>query len=271
MSFEKIRLKSWAEIDQYARPGWIYRGQSSCESSLMTSLERCCMREKLVGSKRSLMEQKLLRQFRRAYHHYSSHVPSPSHTLEWLSLMQHHGAPTRLLDFTYSIYVAAYFALEGAREKEEDEQDRAVWLLNFNWALDESIALMKNAGKDKADMLKEFYEETHMAIVPDFFFKAPSVPSVCPQNPFRLAERLRIQKGVFVIPGSIELPFEENVRAMPGYNVAENFVKLIIPHGVRREALRRLFDMNISRTSLFPGLDGFSQALGVYDPDYPKP
>src|SRR5438093_2893211 len=35
-------------------------------------------------------------------------------TLEWLALMQHYGAPTRLLDFTYSFWIALFFAFEEA-------------------------------------------------------------------------------------------------------------------------------------------------------------
>ena len=37
----------------------------------------------------------------------------------------------------------------------------------------------------------------------------------CPQNPFRLNERLTIQKGVFMCPGNVTVPFEENLGSLP--------------------------------------------------------
>ena len=43
---------------------------------------------------------------------------------EWMALMQHHGAPTRLIDFTWSPYVAAFFALERTLA------DGVVWAVN---------------------------------------------------------------------------------------------------------------------------------------------
>ena len=62
-------------------------------------------------TKRAAVEIRLSREFRRAYHDYATHIPSQGSVIEWLALMQHHGAPTRLLDFSYSVYVAAYFPL----------------------------------------------------------------------------------------------------------------------------------------------------------------
>jgi hypothetical protein len=91
--------------------GWLYRGQRGADWSLQTSLERCD-RQGIPAARRVSVELELSREFRRAYHQYALHVPRPESVLEWSSVMQHHGAPTRLLDFTYSIYVAAYFALE---------------------------------------------------------------------------------------------------------------------------------------------------------------
>lgn len=55
--------------------------------------------------------------------------------------MHHHGAPTRLLDFTYSIYVATYFAAENA------ERDAAVWAIDGRWALRLAAHVLRGGGK----------------------------------------------------------------------------------------------------------------------------
>jgi len=162
--------------------------------------------------------------------------------------------------------VAAYFALENAFEK-----DCAVWAVNGPWALNESIRVMKHCGKEDADVLKDLYDEKHKGVFQEFFLDDPAVACASPQNPFRLNQRLRIQNGVFLIPGSVAIPFEENLRAMPGHKDTTKVIRLVIPRACRRGALRQLFDMNISRTSLFPGLDGYARTLGVYHPALEQP
>jgi hypothetical protein len=181
--------------------------------------------------------------------------------------MQHYGAPTRLLDFTYSIYIACYFAAETA------ESDAAVWAVDSVWALTESASALKAAGKGDdealAALLGQFVERTEL-LISDLFFAAPATLMACPINPFRLNERLRIQKGIFIAPGSVEATFAENLAALPGHKNPENVLQIIIPQSMVREVLAQLFQMNITRTALFPGLDGYSHALGIYHPIFDK-
>lgn len=72
------------------------------------------------------------------------HVPED--VIEWLALMQHFGAPTRLLDFTQSPYVATYFAVEDATE------DSVIWAVNESWVRNQAgrLALEKDERIQKA-------------------------------------------------------------------------------------------------------------------------
>lgn len=174
--------------------------------------------------------------------------------------MEHHGAPTRLLDFTYSIYVAAYFAIEAA------EGDSAVWAVNGPWALQQSAALLRATGKREVNRMLTPVVEGDEEVVQALFLSEPYVRAAWPINPFRLNERLRIQRGTFLIPGDISQSFMANLGALPGHDRRDNIVKIVIPYTETRKALQHLFLMDISRTSLFPGLDGYAQSLGVYHP-----
>src|SRR3989304_3886447 len=93
---------------------WIYRGQRSCTWRLETAFERAGEQFGVHGEEKIKVERNMLREFKRRLHQYTDNVPDDNSTDEWLALMQHYGAPTRLLDFTYSPHVAAYFAFENA-------------------------------------------------------------------------------------------------------------------------------------------------------------
>ncbi len=268
MPIKTKTLRTWDEIHQYANaefrePGWLFRGQRDAKSDLKTSLERFFTRQGVSNPvKRRNIEDQLFREFRRVYHHYARHDPRGIADLEWLSLMQHHGAPTRLLDFTYSIYIAAYFGLEKA------EGDSAIWAVRYRWALDESTNLFQTVGRPDAVIksMKVRPLEGDGGLLESLCWTDPYVCSVWPRNPFHLNERLQIQRGAFLIPTDISETFMYNLMALSGWENRRNVRKIIIRHSQRGRALRNLFDMGISRTSLFPGLDGFAQSLGVYNP-----
>jgi hypothetical protein len=172
--------------------------------------------------------------------------------------MQHHGAPTRLLDFTYSVYVAAYFALEEA----ESDSDSVVWALDGPWALQRAAALLKRAGKQGTESMFKPFMDKDEKLAESLFMTKPYVAAVWPINPFGLNERLRVQQGVFLIQGDISKPFLDNLSALSN-GPTDNIVRIVIPESLRIPALRALWSMDISRAALFPGLDGFAKSLGV--------
>ena len=86
---------------------WAFRGLGDADYILRANIEG-------VATKPGIAEDYLEREFRRRAHHFLADVPPRLDDLEWLALMQHHGAPTRLVDWTKSPYVAAFFAAESA-------------------------------------------------------------------------------------------------------------------------------------------------------------
>jgi hypothetical protein len=262
MAIAEVILRKWSDIHDFGRRNWLFRGQRSARWDLKTSLERCFEREAVAGEARIALEAELLREFRRTFHNYAVHIPERSSVIEWLSLMQHHGAPTRLLDFNYSIYVASYFALETA------DEDCAVWAIDAEWVMGAAVEAMKQAGKSNAVKLHAKTSEDHETIADEILFKPPFVSSVLLLSPFRLNERLRIQKGTFLVPGDVASSFMDNLRSHAGHELEDRVLKIVLPARLRGEALEKLHYMNISSTSLFPGLDGYARSLGIYHPAF---
>lgn len=217
----------------------------------------------------------MLRQFQRRAHHYITDPPSPEHKLEWLALIQHHGGPTRLLDFTHSFYVAAFFALERAT------QDAAIWAVNLD-ALEQSIRDKKKLGPrgdDNVDRTNaKLIDLTEANLRGEVMDKL-----VIHVEPDRMNERISIQQGLFLFPCDISCSFEDNLAAtfdLPldifQRQVAtpfsmtdlstfspyqEKIIKIVVPRKSVRVALIDLQAMNVTSATLFPGLDGFARSL----------
>jgi len=131
------RFQKWAERLQGS---WAFRGHADAGWDLETSLDRetvlDCKTEnsRTVVRRAAFHEKPLLREFQKRAHQYLSHLPADDQIIDWLALMQHYGAPTRLLDWTRSPYVALYFAVEESVRK----NPAAVWAIDCDWALKES-------------------------------------------------------------------------------------------------------------------------------------
>lgn len=273
--FLVIEPSDWATARELGASlsGWIFRGHGNAESPLETTLCRTANRR--TGPLPFLFdwEERILRQFQRRAHHYVVDLPRRRDRLEWLALIQHYGGPTRLLDFSYSFYVAAFFAMEKPKRREA----AAVWAVNDK-LLGQRIAAKFDSKWPPKDADRMNLE--HIRFVNEFLTrKREPEPFVIGVAPERLNERLSIQQGLFLAPCDISAPFEQNLaatfrldpealrkreatpwngRPLPNETA---LLKIRLPQHLHTKALRDLHAMNVTSASLFPGLDGFARSL----------
>jgi hypothetical protein len=250
-AFSKRTVRTWDEFLAIRRSfgfGWIFRGQAT-DWTLSTALERACLSAKIGLKPAAEIEAQLVRDFRRRY--AGPDIGDVRGDMMYcLALMQHHGAPTRLLDCSYSPFVAAYFALECAAS------ECFVWCMNGEWLLEQCRRAIPEIDRRNVDADRN--DATFDAV----YVKAKR-PFVFPDNPLALNQRLIAQQGVFLVPGDVSLPFEDNFLALGTAGRRAHLVKLRCAFSNRAKsiALGELHAMNINRASLFPGLDGFAQSL----------
>lgn len=265
---------------EYAGPDdwyWIFRGVKKHFYPLKSALDRRMEDRSKFGSAhnysqidRQAAEDYLLSQFKKAAHHFTESSTMPDNTLESLALMQHYGAPTRLLDFTRSPYVACFFALEESTKKKPDVtakkvapelEDCAIWAVNTLWLIENGFRRVRGSllGYTKDSLLDS-------EIVADKFDKLlvqNREPLVLPVVPPRSNPRLLVQQGLFLCPSLAENCFEQNFASyQEDEDMDEHVYKIVIQGRIRTEVLSELRLMNISRASLFPGLDGYASSLG---------
>ena len=247
-------IKTWEDflrLPHLSEDDWIYRGQAE-NWPLRTSLERACGRSNIHLKDAPSIEKVLITNFRRRYDGNDQQFVL-SDTLYCLALMQHHGAPTRLLDWTYSPYVALYFALEFCCGSS------VVWCVNQTWWSKQARAIV---GDTNYEQRSNYETRNDDSFVPLYMRDKP-YRMVYLENPFFFNQRLNIQQGVFLCSGNVAVPFEENLRALEGCYHESAVIKVICEITIeeRLRAMKELHKMNIHRESLFPGLDGFAQAL----------
>ena len=179
----------------------------------------------------------------------SSSNTSPTRTMIFSGsqLMQHHGAPTRLLDFTWSPYVAAFFALERATK------EAAVWAISplGIWNTVYSFATQEVMAKELNPRIPGNYRK---------YYLGNTVPFVLYGEPNIMNKRLIAQSGTFVVPGILDRPVDEILSFNPAPNaMCYKFVLKTV--NLRDNAMRTLYNMNITNATLFPDLDGLARSM----------
>lgn len=247
--------KSWKELQELLfqdtydprigryRSSYIYRGMNDSSHTLKTSLAR-------LGGSYDLLERHLLRNFKK----YA--LPgSLNEDSIWniLALAQHHGLPTRLLDWTYSPYVALHFA---TNDIQKYDRDGIIWATNYvslNEHLPDRLQNVINREQSNTftadmldsvckdlDSLKRLEEEEFL-----LFLEPPS-----------LDDRIVNQFALFSLLSSNTASMDEWLE-----DHDNSVFRIIIPKEMKWEFRDKLDQANITERVLFPGLDGLSMWL----------
>lgn len=153
--------------------------------------------------------------------------------LAWWPIMQHHGAPTRLIDWSVSPFVAAYFATE------QSPEDVGVVLV-----------IDANAPTKHSNRIKTEWSASD--------FRNPLAPqTVRTLRSTTLRERTAAQQGFFTLATN---PIADHSRLLGQADAIRR--KLVIPNELKPEFLRQLHIMNVTAHTLFGGIDGLGRAAG---------
>ncbi|HLY19267.1 MAG TPA: FRG domain-containing protein [Bryobacteraceae bacterium] len=253
--YKQYRLKSWDDflkiITGSPYSNWAFRGSPDESWPLESTVSRYFRNFQIDRRAWPHQEGRILRIFKRKAHQFLAQPPDADDDFQWLALMQHHGAPTRLLDFTWSPYVAAFFALERATG------DAAVWALNPTDISAGGIRRFSKAAKP--GITKRAMDPRRKGNFARYFLKG-NREFIWLGEPDTMNRRLIAQSGTFVLPGVIDKPMEEIV---PNYRDPKNMMaKFILPAAeVRETGLRELYRMNITYATLFPDLDGLARSM----------
>src|ERR1700721_835542 len=254
--YEIHRLQSWEEflslITDSPYRHWAFRGQRDAAAPLFSLLSRHFINYNIDPRAWADQEERIVRIFKRKATPFLTHVPERSDDFQWLSLMQDHGAPTRLLDFTWSPYVAAFFALERATG------EAAVWARNPAAI---SAGGIRRSPKSKARAIATSAMDPRLAGNFARYFLKGNREFIWLGEPEVMNRRLIAQSGTFVLPGALDRPMEEIARQYP--DPKNMMAKFILPAAkIRETGLRELYRMNITYATLFPDLDGLARSLG---------
>lgn len=255
MTTNIIRISSWHELQEQLyedswnpelgrfRSRYAFRGLSDARYPLQTTLIR-------LGGKFEDLERHLLRNFRK---YALRNVVQHDSVWHWLSVAQHYGLPSRLLDWTYSPLVAMHFATANI---EKFDIDGVIWAVNYVHAhrlLPERLRFQldqEGANVFTVDMLAaavKSLEELSNLCRNDFvlFIEPPSMD-----------DRIVNQFALFSVMSTSKDVLDDWMKDYP-----ELWRKIIIPAELKWEIRDKLDQANITERVLFPGLDGLSRWL----------
>ncbi len=255
---KELRVDSWLELQEALfagawndelrrfRPSFAFRGVQDAQHDLSTSLNR--RQGDFAAHEKDLL---------RAFQKYARGGSQPCESVwDWLALAQHHGLPTRLLDWTFSPYVALHFVTE---DPERYDEDGAVWCVDYretNRLLPKPLqTALREEGADvfTAQMLASVAGDLHS------FDRLAKHPFVLFFEPPSLDDRIVNQFALFSVMNGPMLRLDTFLESQK-----RGVRRLVVPASLKWEVRDKLDQANITERVLFPGLDGLSRWLRRY-------
>lgn len=229
----------------------VYHGSSAAAHPLLTSLDR------LGGTSpphtKAHLEAHVLRSFARYSRPY---LPAPpSNAWELLVIAQHHGVPTRLLDWSYSPLVAAHFATRGARPG----HGCAVWRLDWQrvhraFGLPALALLIEN-------LLDPDLFGVAAAVTPWDLFDGGLPAFACMIEPPSLDARVVAQSAAFTLCSETSRSFEAFLSER---GLGDALTKFVVPAEAVPHVRDQLDLSGVEERRLFPDLDGVAASIRRY-------
>jgi hypothetical protein len=258
-------IGSWRELDDAvaaagkeghragrAHSSLVFRGLARSTYTNRSSLAR-------LGEDSPRLERHLIRNFRKY-----AHREQPGPTLwDWMSLAQHHGLPTRLLDWTFSPLVAAHFATATSAGAEA-----MVWAVDCAAAHELLPPQLERAlrGEGATVFTTELLAE-HAPTLGDLDELGGPDPFVLFFEPPSLDDRIVNQSAVLSMMSDPRADFDDWLEAHPGTWHAWR-----ITADAKAEIRARLDQANVTERVLMPGLDGLAAWLRrYYAPEQVRP
>ena len=270
---ENIEPSSWSDcVDLLLSSGGdnaLYRGQRRFDWELLASLERLLLgyAERYDKRRYELMismsadnatgewvrgvELEMMQRFRqRAMHFGVPGLPEASDILGWWELMQHHGAPTRLMDWTTSPFVAIWFALDG---HVDGEGDMALWVYdraNAGVNLHQEITRLRAC--EDYELLDDRQVQNRLI---KFVIEARSGVLV-PVRPRQFA-RAVAQQSILTVSPDIGVD-----RQASWWMRGKLATRIRLPEAWKLEIQAACQSMGLSRVGLFRDLDSLGGSIG---------
>ncbi len=231
------------------RSRFVFRGVANAVYiDLPTSLQRLTDKTEHLPK----LEAKLIRAFKK-YAYLEG--PQSELTWEWLSIAQHYGLPTRLLDWTWSPMVAMHFATD-----KNFDSDGVIWMVDFRRAINYLPKKMRDvADEESTTMFTTSMLQSVAPTLESFDSLRPKQRWLTFFEPPSLDSRIANQYGLFSVMNGAATRLEEWLDTKP-----DLYKKVIIPAALKWEVRDKLDQANITERVMFPGLSGVAGWLKRY-------